>query len=340
MARRRGRWSGFVVGVLILLALLWAGAWYAADTYAQRTIARLNGSEHNGQRVACAEPTLSGFPLSLDLRCTQGSYSGPGQRITAGLGGIAASAPLYHPGVVEATLDAPLVLNAPAHSVALTASWARGAAMASAGLGGLTSAGASFTSLTADNSSALPVLPLKSLAADAASASIAPAGGGAYTLLVNTRKLALVRSDGGALPPIDADASLTALNVGASLGTHPTRTLIDWLRSGGSIKIDRIRIAAGGAVLGADGTLNISNKGVLSGSVVLRFTNLDAFAALAEQIRPGSREHAQQAMAAITALSVPVQTDDGPARQTTVSVTDGLVWVGIVPIGALPALRL
>ena len=333
-------WLGLIAGAIVVLGVLWVSYWYAANTFAERAIARLNGAPHDGQKIACTDPVLSGFPLRLDFRCAQGTYAGPADQVTAALGGIAATAPLYRPGTVEATLDAPFVVNAPDHGVALTTSWSAGTATASAGFGGLNGAGAAFTTLTADNAGTLPDIPVKSLAADAASASIAQAGGGAYTILASTRGLKLTRTDDSALPAIDADVDLTALNVGGGLGTNPARRLADWLRAGGSIKVERVRIAAGGAILAADGTLNVSKGGVLSGSLVLRFTNLDAFAMLADQIKPGSRKHAAQGIAAITALSVPVQTEDGPARQTTVSITDGLLWVGIIPVGVLPKVKL
>jgi hypothetical protein len=341
MAERRfGRRLGWLIGVVVVLALLWLGYWFAASTAAERAIASFNGVRHNGERVECSEPTLSGFPLRLDFRCAEGTYSGPLESVTAALGGVAVSAPLYWPGSIEATLDSPLVLNAPARGIALSTSWSEGTATASAGLSGLQSAGAAFTSLSADNAGTVPGLPVKSLAADAASASISPAGGGAYAILASTRAMKLTRTDDSALPNIDADVGITALNVGSGLGTDPLRTLVNWLRAGGSIKIDRLRLAAGGAILRANGTLSVSAEGLLSGSVVLRFINLAAFADLADQIKPGSRDHAAQAIAAITALSVPVQTEDGAARQTTVSIADGLVWVGIIPVGAAPRIKL
>jgi len=62
---------------------------------------------------------------------------------------------------------------------------------------------------------------------------------------------------------------------------------------------------------------------------------------LAEQIKPGSRDHAMTAVQAITALSVPVDTPDGPARQTTLSIINGVPVVGIVPVPIqLPRIRL
>jgi hypothetical protein len=38
---------------------------------------------------------------------------------------------------------------------------------------------------------------------------------------------------------------------------------------------------------------------------------------------------------------VPVETEDGPMRQTTLSFTDGVIWLGIfpLPIDPIPAVR-
>jgi hypothetical protein len=333
------RWFTLLAAVVVLV-LLWLGYWYAANTVAGRALARLNGGTHNGQRITCSDPALSGFPLRLDLNCSHGAFAGPADGVTAAIGPVAASAPLYLPGRVEATLEGPLVVNDPGRRVALTVSWSAARASASAWLGGLTGAGATFDSFKAENAGAAPGIPISAATADTASAAIQPEGGGSFGLVGSARNLTLTRNDGTALPALDADADITALDVGSGLGTNPARTLTAWLRRGGSFKIERVRLASSGAILSADGTLTVSKDGIVSGSVVLRFTNLDAFANLAEQIKPGSRAKAAQGIGAITALSVPVQTPDGPARQTTVSITNGLVWVGIVPVGVLPRVRL
>lgn len=341
MAQRSGgRWLAILVGLVVVLVLLWLGAWYGAHTVAERTLARVTASHANGQQVTCTDPVLAGFPLRLDLSCSRSGYAGPANSVTAALGGLRATAPLYRPGTVDAQIDGPLTVNDPGRNVALTASWSAAHANASAWISGLTGAGATFARLKAENTGTIPNIPISAASADVASAAIAPVGGGSYSFVGSAKSLKLTRSDGSDLPVLDADATITALNVGAGLGTNPARTLAAWLKRGGSFKIDHVRLASAGAILSADGTMNVSKDGVLSGSVVLRFTNLDAFADLAEQIKPGSRDKATTGIQAITALSVPVQTEDGPARQTTVSVTNGLVWVGLVPVGVLPRVRL
>ena len=180
---RRRRGPGLILGIVVVLGLAWVGYWYAAHYFAEKTIARLNAAPVNGKKIGCAGATLEGFPLRLDFRCDRGTYAEAGDRITAALGGVAASAPLYWPGYVEATLDGPFVVNAPDLGVALTTSWSAGTANATAGIGGLKGAGASFVSLKADNTGVMAGMPVKSVTADTADASIAPAGGGSSTIV-------------------------------------------------------------------------------------------------------------------------------------------------------------
>ena len=64
---------------------------------------------------------MAGFPLSLDLQCGGAKFAD--QAMSADLGHIAVTAPLYRPGHFEASLTAPLVFNAPDLGLAVTASW-------------------------------------------------------------------------------------------------------------------------------------------------------------------------------------------------------------------------
>jgi hypothetical protein len=338
---RGGRLVGIVAAVVVVLVALWLGYWYAAHAMAEKALARLNGGERNGHEITCADPVLSGFPLRLDLNCSHGGYSALAESVTAALGGVRATAPLYRPGTVHADIDGPLTVNDPARNVALTASWSAATATASAWISGLTGIGATFTGLKAANAGGEASLPISAVSADTAGGGIEPAGGGSYLIVGNARNMTLTRGDGSLLPALDADAKITALNVGSGLGNDPARTLEAWLRRGGSFKIDNVRLAANGAVLSANGTLSVSKNGTLSGALVLRFTNLDAFVNLAEQIKPGSRDKATTGMQVITALSVPVDTPDGPARQTTLSIINGVPVVGVVPVPIkLPRIRL
>jgi hypothetical protein len=328
-----------ILGAAAVVALLWCGYWLAARTIAEAAIDRANAGPIAGHRVTCSGERLGGFPLRLDFRCARATYTADGDRVTAALGGIRGTAPLYRPGLVTATLDTPFVANVPTEGIALTGEWSSGTADAAFGFSGLRGLGARFVNLTIENNDSAATLPVNGANAASAAFSVSPAGGGSYRIAASGERLGVSLARGGTLPAIDLEARLTALDVGPSLGRDPGRTLIRWLRAGGTAEIEQLRIAATGAVLDAEGTLTLSSDGVISGALVLRFVNLEAFADLIVAIRPGSRERVTQALAALSAFTVPVETDAGPARQTALVITDGLVSVGIIPVGVIPAIR-
>jgi hypothetical protein len=350
MARqRRGGWAGPIVGIVVVLALAWVGYWFAARYAAETALARVNNGPVGGAKIACTEANVAGFPLVLDIRCARVTYAGAGDGVTAALGGLAATAPLYWPGAIDAKLDAPFVVNAPAMGVALTTSWSLGTAKATAGLGGLRGFGASFVSLKADNTGALPGVPVVSIAAADANASIVPAGGGSYTISADARQLRLTRTDGSALPDLDGEARVTLVDVGGVLGTDPVRTLLEWLRRGGTARIERLRLAGKGAIVTADGTLSLSSEGLLNGSILLRWNDIDALAKLIEAIAPNSRDKLETPLPGLgitplqglNVMSMTVETPDGPLRQTALTLMKSFVLLGTLPlpIDPIPPLR-
>jgi hypothetical protein len=228
-------------------------------------------------------------------------------------------------------------VNAPAFGVALTAEWSAATAHGRAGIGGLRGGGASFVSLKAENDGAIAGLPMQSATASAASAAVEPAGN-STALVASARDLVLTRTDGTALPAIDADARITAVDL-ATLGTRPQEVVLAWLRGTPNLTIDNVRIAMGGAIVTATGNLSVSQDGLLSGSILLRYNSAEALGNLMETLRPGSRERFNVVLQGLQMMSVPATTEDGPMLQTTISIRNGITMVGIAPVGIIPAFR-
>ena len=333
---RRG--LAILAGVAIVIVVAWIGLWYAARYAAEAAIARVAAG---GNGIVCASPALGGFPLAVEVRCDRVTYGGANGRLTAAVGGVAAAAPLYRPGAVDAKLDAPLVVNAPGEGLALTASWSLATAEASAWIGGLTGFGASFVSLNAENSGGFPGAPLASLTAANASGGIAPAGGRDYLASVSAERLSLVRDNGTPLPDLDVEARIAMADVGDTLGTDPAETILDWARNGGTARIERIKLAGVGALVTGDGALRLSDAGLLNGAIILRWNDIEALADLIEAILPGTRERVATPLQGLAAVSVGVETPDGPMRQTGLTFTDGMIWLGIfpLPIDPIPPIR-
>ncbi len=84
---RRG--TGWLVGVIVLLGLLWVGYWYAAHYAAETAIARA------GVRgVGCSGGDLTGFPLQLDLPCAKAIYASANNAATGAIAGFTTHAPI------------------------------------------------------------------------------------------------------------------------------------------------------------------------------------------------------------------------------------------------------
>ena len=340
---RRSAWRGWLIGVLVLIPVLWIGYWYAAEQIATAAIDRATGRPVAGGRIACTGRSLGGFPLRIDFGCTRAAYGdgpeGGGEKVSAALGGgLQASAPLYQPGRVEATLTGPFVVNAPGFGIAITTNWSAADTSATAGLGGLESAAATFHSLDFSSRGAAS-LPVTALSATLAEASADPVGGNAYRFFAKAQDLKLVRANGNAVPSIDGSVDVKALDFGSSLGTDPRAALKAWAKAGGTLQVNHLRLAADGAIANADGQLALAANGLISGKLNVRFSNPQAFVALAEAIKPGAAREAGRILAVLQALTIPVNTPDGPARQTTVVINNGLVAIGILPVGFIPPIR-
>ena len=337
MAVRRRGWAGVIVGLVVILVLLWVGYWFAARYAAGQALARL---EANGI-AACANPSLGGFPLALEVRCTRVTHEDASEILSAELGGVTATTQLFRPWVVEAELGAPFVVDAPESGVAITASWSLGTADASVWLGGLTGLGASFAAVNVENASTVPAIPIGNVSAANLQASVSPAGGGAFLLMADSAETTITLSDGRALPALDAEAQVKLEGVGSTLGTDPAETFLTWLRAEPSARIERVRIAGEGAIVAAEGALALSEDGRLNGSILFKWNDIAQLADLIEAIFPGTRERAETPLQGLNALSVAAETEDGPMRQTTLTFTNGMIWLGIfpLPIDPIPPLR-
>ena len=103
--------------------------------------------------------------------------------------------------------------------------------------------------------------------------------------------------------------------------------------------VERLKLIVGAASADADGQLQLAPDGLLSGKLTLRLRNPEAFGDLAEAIRPGARDNLDQLLPVLMALTIPVNTPEGPARQTAVIIRKGVVSIGIVPVGTIPPLK-
>jgi hypothetical protein len=343
MARygRRRRWPAYLVGIVVLAGLAFAGYWYATLSLFQAAVARATSAPVAGASIACADSLWSGPGLVVDFRCQKASVADARQRYAAALPGVWASAPLLRPGYVNATLDSPLTLNVQPLGLALTASWASASTAATAWLDGLTGGSADVTRLRVESGgSNAAAFGVSAASAEHASTALAAAGQGSYRVSVDADNVGISRTDGTALPELDLNGDALAVGVGP-LGTDPAAAVLRWLRAGGTLKVENLRLAMAGAIVTASGELTLSREGRLNGSLLLAYNSIQNLGNLVEVFRPGSREKYAPALQALNAFTRAVNGPDGQLRQTSLTFTEGAIWLAILPlpIDPIPPLR-
>ncbi len=336
---RRRRWPIYSVVLLVAVAVLWVGYWYGASTVASAAINRVTAAPVGGLKIGCPNRDISGFPLRLDIRCQRVTVA-DAKGMNTELGGVSASVPLYWPTTIQAVLDAPIKINAPEQGLALTADWTFASASGSVWLDGLTGGSAHFEGLSLQNGGNTEKIPLKALAARIADAGVAPAGGGDYRISADAQRVNLTLADSPPIPEMDLRTHVVATGVGA-LGTDPAAALLKWARSGASMKIEDLRLVLGGSIVTASGQLALSKEGLLNGSLLLGYNGIEALGNLLDLIRPGTKAKYAEPLKIVNQLTRAVDTPDGQMRQTSITFTDGRVWLTIIPlpIEPIPAIK-
>lgn len=336
---RRRRGLKIMTAVVILFVALWCGYWYATNRMITSAIAQVAASfAAKGRALTCAENAVGGFPLSLDFDCGSPAYADGTADISAGLGRVRASAPLYWPGSASTALVGPLVFKAPRLGIVFDASWSQGAASAEAGLGGLDSANATFDELAITSARPTKALPIISISAFHAEAAAEPSHGNAYHFAAEGEGIVVKPAGAAPLPELDAAIAVRALNFGGSLGTDPGRKFAAWLAAGGKLEVERLMVAIGRMSATASGTLAVSPAGLVSGVLTVRLVGLDGVSDAVAGMKPKTRKKIVQAVAALSAFTKPAEGDPN-ARDAPVSIRNGVISVGVIPVGEIPPLK-
>lgn len=336
--RRMRLWPLYL---LIAVAVLWIGYWYASREIVGSAVANtLAAMASKGRVVTCSEQATGGFPFSLDLDCTQGSFGDRRADMTAGLGRFTASAPLYWPGSVTASLAGPFVFDAPIADVALEASWSKALANVDAGLGGLKGFALSVDDLTVARKGESRGVPFLSLGATHADLALAPGNSDGYRVTGTASGIAIRQNEKRAFPAFSGALDATAIGFGGGLGEDPGRAFVEWLKAGGTLRIDKLTLSAMNASAEASGTLSLSPKGLLSGDIKLRIVGLDDIPEVAGQIRPGYRKKTAQIVGAVGMFATPVKDKGGePALELPLTIRNGALSIGILPLADIPRLK-
>ena len=360
-ARPPRRWRIVLpLGVVILLALGWAGFWYYASTRAQTEFAAWRAREAAaGREVNCASESVGGFPFRIELRCAEPAARLSRLRTSLHAKDMLAAVQIYQPTLMLAEFGGPLTIDDEAHGVKYALDWS----LAQASLRGLPRP--ERVSVVLDKPS-LARAGAETLARAAHAelhlrpAPRLPQDPPALDLAVN-----LTQAQASGIPrlpnaPIDADIAATIRGV-SDVSPRPLPQLLRELAAAnGRLDITKARVRQGDILATGAGTLRVTDRGMLDGEVALTVAGIDQLmAALGvdkavgqasqralDRIAPGLNldrllgPHGGAALASVGAamLGQPTELEGRKAVTLPLRFADGVVFLGPLRVGEMAPL--
>jgi len=332
----------FVIAAAVLLCAIWAGGWFWANRIASERIAALKADfVAEGGVLGCNAESLGGFPFKFTLDCAPASLELPSKGLSAKVGALEAIALIYNPGHVLASVQGPLALKAPG-DLGVDANWSSLQTSVRVGTSRLKRFSAVADDLTSTISApANPRLP-NAVRAKHAELHLLQNDADATALDLAGTVDGFAATIPGAPQLPDLSAKLYAILPGAlpELRDGHVDPLPAWLAAGGQVKLGQLSLDVGGFLANASGDLTVARDGVISGKVAIRVDQLERLPDLAETIHPGSRDQVAQILGPLSAFLKPVQVDGKTWRETTLTIKNGKVSAGFIPLGRLPPLKL
>lgn len=331
--RRRRLWPLFL-GLIVILAVAWAGYWYVAFRMADGFVVNAaNAEAGESVELACDEHHFGGFPLQITIECLGGGISsGDGANIS--LAQFAARAPLYNPGRVEADIVSPFNYSGVNHTI--RSDWTGGRFGLFADFGGVAKASIAFGDLTFTVSDRVDET-VWSAAANAWGTEIEPAAEeGALRLLLSAEDLVIIIGS-ETYPSFSGATSLILNGIGDQIDRAPDVLIGDWLRNGGTFQIERMDITSGDVVADVTGPMTLNVDGSLSGNLIVRYSGEEDLPILVAAIFPWLASEAEIIAEAIRLMSQPIEMNGGPAHEVRLIVREGEVRIGVIPLLTIPS---
>lgn len=367
--RTRRVWPVVVPFVLVAaLAAAWTGGWFYAVSVAEKTIAGWREREARSGRVhACASQTIGGFPFRIEVRCTEPSVAfmtAQPQVVLKG-GDVLVAAQIYDPTLLISELSGPATVAEPGRSPSLIANWKLAQSSVRGRPRAPERASLAIDRLVLDEPVANGALTVARADRVELHARVAPGGEAqppAIDLVVRLAKAEL--PNGGPFLRSPTDADVTAVVRGLKdLAPKPWSVrLRDLQAAGGKLEVSRARLQQGDVLAVAVGTLALTPRGRLDGTLRVTVAGLEKIApALGiDKIAPGSGldrlttpgagldrilpglggmvRNKVESGGVLGLLGEPAELEGRKAVTLPLRISDGAMFLGPVPVGKLPPL--
>jgi hypothetical protein len=364
--------------VVIVLGAIWSAFWFYATSQAQATLAAWREQEAKlGRIYTCGSQTIGGFPFRIEVRCAdvdvELTATQPPLNIKAK--DIVVVAQVYDPTLLIGEVTGPLRVAERGQPLLLSVDWT----LAQVSLRGF------------------PIAPQRlSMTMDGVHLDRRAANGSAFELFAKASRAEFhvrldpeskpekpvldlaIRLSAAVIPglgqfanePLDADIGAVVRGL-KNFAPKPTRVLLrEFQAEGGKVEITSARMQRADVIAVSAGTLGLSNRGAVNGS--LRVTvagierlidqlggiealapglklpeaknggsnNLDRLMGNLDRVVPGLggvvRNNATPGLLAL--LGPPTQLEGRPAIALALRFDDGRAALGPIPLGQIPPL--
>jgi len=375
--RRRRLWPYLVlVVVIIALPVGWNLLWSYAASIANEALAGWIGREAALGRVyACGSQTTGGFPFGIIMRCDKAAaaFKSNHPPFNLNAGGFTFSAQLFRPTLLHGDIDGPVTLADPGGPPIFTANWAE-AQITLLGLppeperATIALTGPRLDRLASPNNGMI-------FQADQISVDGRIIQGSATNNPVIEASAQFAAATAPSFHPLLAEpltGEIDAVMHGfKDFSPKPWPALFREMQaSGGGIEIRSLRVERADAVVVGDGNLSMNAHGRLDGALEVTVAGVENIIPLLgidqligqgidrltggasspaqglgvlDRLLPGLggavREGASASLIeSIKKMGKPAQIDNKPAIALPLRVEDGIIYVGVIPVGIVPAL--
>lgn len=319
------------LGIAVVLCILvYSGLWYgAAGALKDKLTAILAGANPAAITAECDDMQVGGFPFRVGVTCSRLSVDDHFHGLSASFGAFRSAAQVYAPGHVVWELDSPgQVRSALGFSLALE--WQALRSSLNAGLSGLDRTSLEATGLQVLLTTLVDGATIETTAPHA-EAHLRRSGEDLDIALLSRDAVVSLRGQASLLPPVSSSLDMTLVGKAKYLELKGDRGE-GLYGSEGEIR----RLVAdmgGGRVVTISGPISVGNDGMLSGRLRVEIEGIAAWRDTLNAAFPEEKDSIDNAANVLKALFG--GQDKGGAD---LRLTNGVVSLGIIPIGVLPPL--
>ena len=364
-ALRRRRWPLFLPFALVVaLGIGWSALWFYAAGRAEAEIAAWRERERGaGRQQDCATQWIGGYPFRIEVHCGGAAFELQGApTLRLELPAALAAVQVYDPSLLIAELAGPLEVSEPGRAPTTVINWSGGRASLRGRMGGtLQRASVALDALSVLDSRLArdqPLFRAQRLELHGREAERSSGASPAVETVLRLNGATAETLHPLAAKPIDADVAAVVRGLDdISPKPWPARFRA-WQARDGELEIVRARIQQEDVIAVGAGTLRLTSRGGLDGSLqvtvvgvdkLLKMLDLDrmmsegqvgATLSALDRLIPGlggiARQNAGPGL--VAALGQRTVLEDKPAVAFPVRFADGTVFLGPFQVGEVPPL--